>query len=191
MQKDLENQGIAVEQSYLGRENDYPDEKPKASAAVRAQHIQYFSSETPTILICSHRSRDPRCGALGPLLNEEFSKYISAQIDRSKVEKLPDGQIKLHLTRKKKFVIHNALRGIRVASISHIGGHAWAGNVIIYLPSFFRLENGERSPLAGKGVWYGRVEPKHVEGIVEQTIRQGTVIEELLRGVHYQPSKKP
>ena len=73
---------------------------------------------------------------------------------------------------------------MKVALISHIGGHVWAGNVIIYIPHHYHLADGTLSPLAGKGVWYGRVEPRHVEGIMEETVRKGRVIEELLRGVH-------
>ena len=30
--------------------------------------------------------------------------------------------------------------------------------------------------------WYGRVEPRHVEGIVEQTLLRGEIIGELFRG---------
>lgn len=71
-----------------------------------------------------------------------------------------------------------------VGLVSHVGGHAWAGNVIVYVPPDYRLVSGMISPLAGKGVWYGRVQPKHVDGIVEETIQRGRVIEELLRGVH-------
>lgn len=65
----------------------------------------------------------------------------------------------------------------RVGSISHIGGHKWAGNVIIYVPPSFA-----KNPLAGKGIWYGRVGPEHVEGIVEKTVLDGKVIKELFRG---------
>ena len=43
-------------------------------------------------------------------------------------------------------------------------------------------QDANLSPLAGKGIWYGRVQPKHVEGIVEQTIGHGKVIRELFRG---------
>ena len=72
----------------------------------------------------------------------------------------------------------------RVGLTSHVGGHAFAGNAIIYIPKDFKLPDGKKSPLAGKGIWYGRVEPRHVWGIVEETFKRGKVIEELLRGVH-------
>lgn len=66
-----------------------------------------------------------------------------------------------------------------VGLISHIGGHKYAGNVIIYLPPSAGNEMGS---LSGKGIWYGRVEPRHVEGIVEETILGGRVISDLFRG---------
>ncbi|CAO1620537.1 unnamed protein product [Parajaminaea phylloscopi] len=53
---------------------------------------------------------------------------------------------------------------------SHIGKHAWSGNVIVYFPN-------------GAGVWYARVDP--VNGgagrVWEQTIMKGRVIPEYLR----------
>lgn len=61
--------------------------------------------------------------------------------------------------------------------ISHIGGHKFAGNVIIYLPPTLS-DNG----LKGSGIWYGRVDPDKVEGIVQETIVQGRVIADLFRG---------
>lgn len=104
--------------------------------------------DTATILICGHRGRDVRCGILGPLLREQFQSELKR-------------------------------RGIvgEVHVISHIGGHKYAGNVIIYLPPSAR---GHR--LAGTGIWYGRVDTTKVEGIVEETIVGGRIIYELFRG---------
>jgi len=70
----------------------------------------------------------------------------------------------------------------RVGFISHIGGHKFAGNVILYIPPGMKMADGKESPLAGCGICYGRVEPKHVEGIVKETLLGGKVIEELFRG---------
>ena len=67
--------------------------------------------------------------------------------------------------------------GVRVGLISHVGGHRFAGNVIVYIPPSVTTNR-----LAGKGIWYGRVKPGHVEGIVEETIVKGRVIGELFRG---------
>jgi hypothetical protein len=131
----------------------------------------------PTILICSHDSRDSRCGILGPLLHAEFSRQLTTIMP----------------TRHK----------LRVGMISHIGGHKWAGNVIVYFPPEWRagfqpdatrdggvrggdgtqVAAGDVSPLSGKAVWYGRVEPRHVEGIIRETVLGGNVIEDLFRGL--------
>ncbi|KAG8743362.1 hypothetical protein FRC10_012166 [Ceratobasidium sp. 414] len=52
---------------------------------------------------------------------------------------------------------------------SHVGGHKFAGNVIIYFPT-------------GNGVWYGRVSPHEVQTVVGSTIIGGKVLPALLRG---------
>ena len=102
----------------------------------------------PVVMICSHGTRDNRCGVLGPLLRDEFVAKAQRLTDR------PEGHL-----------------------ISHIGGHVFAGNVIIYIPNTYSSHD-----LSGKVIWYGRVEPKHVEGILEETIEKGNIIEELYRG---------
>ena len=72
-----------------------------------------------------------------------------------------------------------SVRGkIRVGNISHIGGHKYAGNIIIYLPP-----DADNWDQGGKGIWYGRVgRQADVERIVNETIVGGRIIEELLRG---------
>ncbi|KAH9882889.1 hypothetical protein J1614_000255, partial [Plenodomus biglobosus] len=74
-----------------------------------------------------------------------------------------------------------ARRGIdaHVALISHIGGHKYAGNVIFYVPPSMAMAG---NALAGCGIWYGRVGPREVEGLVEETLGRGRVVVELLRG---------
>ena len=47
------------------------------------------------------------------------------------------------------------------------------------------MADGLLSPLCGQGIWYGRVEPRHVQGIMEETINRGVLIEDLLRGIYY------
>ena len=67
---------------------------------------------------------------------------------------------------------------VRVGNISHIGGHKYAGNVVVYLPP--EEENWDRG---GRGIWYGRVSGKaDVQRIVDETVMKGNIIEELLRG---------
>ena len=105
-----------------------------------------------TVLICGHGGRDERCGIMGPLLRSSFTD----EFERRGVD-------------------------ADVGLISHIGGHKFAGNVILYVPPGLAL-GGSANALAGCGVWYGRVGPEHVEGVVEETVVKGRVIEELFRG---------
>jgi len=123
-----------------------------------------------TVLICGHMSRDSRCGTLAPILKAEFERHLP-QLRHAIRDKFPN-----------RFAQHHREQ-IAVGSCSHIGGHAFAGNVVIYFPKRTWVKGWE-SGLAGKGIWYGRVEPRHVAGIIEQTILQGKIIQELLRGVH-------
>ncbi|KAL5448200.1 hypothetical protein PMIN07_009433 [Paraphaeosphaeria minitans] len=102
----------------------------------------------PTVLICGHGGRDTRCGVLGPLLHARFREaFAKRDIDAE------------------------------VGLISHIGGHKYAGNVIVYLPPGM-----EGNAWAGSGIWYGRVGPDNAEDVVEETVVGGKVIFELLRG---------
>jgi hypothetical protein len=95
-----------------------------------------------TVLICSHNSRDTRCGAYYPVLKQEFETVLKRE----------------------------GIEGVKVEGTSHLSGHKFAGNVVVYLPQ-------------GWGVWYGRVGVGEVEGIVRETIVGGRVLKELTRGV--------
>lgn len=132
------------------------------------------------VLICGHGGRDMRCGVMGSILRDEFEAQLPKEgvdVLQGPVQIDSDGSV-------------GAIAGVvgkpavtaRLGLISHIGGHKFAGNVIIYLPQSMKGSNGERHPLAGHGIWYGRVEPKHVEGIVQETIKKGNVIADMFRG---------
>lgn len=127
--------------------------------------------EEVLVLICGHGGRDERCGIYGPLLRAEFKDKLQHFGVRLQ------GQEKDPASAPKQASDKHVSLQAKVGLISHIGGHKFAGNVIIYIPPSF-----SRSPLAGKGIWYGRVGPEHVEGIVEQTILGGKVIKDLFRG---------
>lgn len=123
--------------------------------------------EDVVVLICGHNARDSRCGILGPVLQGEFEEKLNQTPYALKKDW---GTTMTEQTTDQKI-------GSTIAQISHIGGHKFAGNIIIYIPPTLK-----DNPLAGKGIWYGRVEPKHVEGIVTKTIQEGVIIEELFRG---------
>ncbi|KAL3479460.1 Sucrase/ferredoxin-like-domain-containing protein [Aspergillus californicus] len=139
-----------------------PDLASNFPDAVDLQH-------SPVILVCGHGGRDMRCGVMAPVLEEQFRKiletkgiFISAGGGGNEIDS-PD---RAH-----------------IGLISHIGGHKYAGNVIIYIPNSMKYgDSSAPHPLAGKGIWYGRIEPKHVEGVVEETILGGKVVSDHFRG---------
>jgi (2Fe-2S) ferredoxin len=137
--------------------------------------------EDVVVLICGHGGRDMRCGVMGPALRDEFR----ARLPEAGVEVL-EGPVEVRLGGETDDAIEGASTGrkvsARVGLISHIGGHKFAGNVIVYLPPGMKGEDGGKHPLAGHGIWYGRVEPKHVQGLVQETVLRGNVIAELFRG---------
>jgi hypothetical protein len=158
--------------------------KPRSSTSEPVYNLT-----RPTILICSHNSRDNRCGVMGPLLQSEFVHQLQ-RLEYQPSTELPvdtscqDIQIESGQPESESFKVN-------VGLISHIGGHKWAGNVIIYIPPTWAKDGksmtlkerrANLSSLAGCGIWYGRVEPKHAEGIIKETILGGTVIKELFRG---------
>jgi hypothetical protein len=139
------------------------------------------------VLICGHGGRDVRCGVMGPLLRDEFEDKVGKVSSRFEVRK-GAVQIPEHSLNGAAPAVEgphdgeSAKTGVRVGLISHIGGHKFAGNVIIYIPPGLRLEDQSPHPLAGYGIWYGRVEPQHVEGIVAETMVKGNVVEDMFRG---------
>lgn len=131
------------------------------------------------MLICGHGGRDARCGVLGPVLQKEFENALP----RAGIEIL-SGPVPLEKDSGAQLIEGKTEEKMtaRIGIISHIGGHKFAGNVIFYIPPKAKLSNGEAHPLAGMGIWYGRVEPKHVEGLIKATLQEGKVVEDLLRG---------
>lgn len=90
------------------------------------------------VFVCVHEARDERCGRCGPPLLEA--------LERACVE---DG-------------IHD----VTIRGTSHVGGHKYAGNVIIY----------------PEGVWYGTVTPEDAPRLAREHLREGRLVAELHRG---------
>ncbi|KIW29042.1 uncharacterized protein PV07_04888 [Cladophialophora immunda] len=218
---------------------DIPDHERAAKTrdAAAATKFHSWPITNPTILICSHHQRDSRCGILGPLLHDEFRRYVNQRKPDENGVKLvtprspgdfvasEDGGSGGSEPARQEGILESQVQSsdstamssisntgaspsnskqahVNVGMISHVGGHKWAGNVIVYIPPTFTTARCKTSdnqpppsdmsqrasgvppphPLRGMGIWYGRVEPKHVEGIIEQTVVGGKVIEELFRG---------
>lgn len=60
------------------------------------------------VFVCAHGSRDKRCGVCGPVLIEKLKEGIQSRGLNDKVF---------------------------VSACSHVGGHKYAGNLIIYSPN--------------------------------------------------------
>ncbi|KAK3158960.1 hypothetical protein QOZ80_2AG0143930 [Eleusine coracana subsp. coracana] len=98
------------------------------------------------VFVCSHGSRDKRCGVCGPVLIERFREEINGLG--------LDGQV-------------------FVSASSHVGGHKYAGNVIIFSSD----AKGEVT-----GHWYGYVTPDDVPVLLHKHIGQGEIVDHLWRG---------
>jgi hypothetical protein len=91
------------------------------------------------VFVCTHGNRDPRCGMCGPPLVDGLCEALEA---------------------------HGLSDSVTVRGASHVGGHRFAGNVLIY-PG---------------GDWYGYVTPQDVPRIVERHIVGGEILVDLWRG---------
>lgn len=78
-----------------------------------------------------------------------------------------------------------------IVKVSHVGGHKYAGNVIVSVLSPYGLPSESSFThilfyqiytSSGSGIWYGRVTPHDVDSIVTNTIINGLILPPLLRG---------
>jgi glycerol-3-phosphate O-acyltransferase/dihydroxyacetone phosphate acyltransferase len=134
------------------------------------------------ILMCSHRTRDVRCAQSAPVLRKEFERQLR-----------PLGLYRdLHDERP---------GGVGIYYISHVGGHKYSANVMIYRrPNAFGLDDaaekqngtngvekngsGEGNVGAAQGIWLARVMPEDCENLIRYTVLRGKVVkpERQLRG---------
>lgn len=115
-------------------------------------------SQNVFVFVCSHRLRDARCGYCGPVLVEMINKKLTEAVGE--------------------------FRNIRAFACSHVGGHVYAGNVIVY------TRHG--------GICFGCFCPSDVDTLVEALLAQdvpfpsaGTVPEKLQNKVRGEISLKP
>ena len=90
------------------------------------------------VFVCVHMARDERCGNCGPPLRAAIEAAVAMR----------------------------GLEGVTVRATSHVGGHKYAGNVIVY----------------PEGVWYGYVRPGDAERLVREHLVEGRILEDLHRG---------
>ncbi|KAI9001116.1 Sucrase/ferredoxin-like-domain-containing protein [Trametes punicea] len=154
---------------------------PSGSTNVKSWIIPYSC----VVLLCSHKRRDKRCGIAAPKLEhaltlalEREGWEVHTQLDLPSLhgpplENLPGSEDEKHaavLERLKAVhAAHAEHKRALVLFCSHVGGHKYAGNMIINTPR-------------GVAVWYGRVSTHEVEAIVKETIIGGKILPPLLRG---------
>ncbi|KAF7360107.1 hypothetical protein MVEN_00739100 [Mycena venus] len=131
------------------------------------------------ITFCSHKRRDGRCGISAPKLERAFINALQQRgwtVD-SQLEHIIDPPLEQFsgtVAEKDAYIIQS-LKELQTAKKalllfnSHMGGHQYAGNCMIYTPN-------------GASVWYGRVTPHEVDSVVENTIEGGLILPALLRG---------
>lgn len=139
------------------------------------------------VLLCSQRTRDARCGQSAPLLRKELERHLRPLgLYRDLDDERPSG--------------------VGIYFISHVGGHKYSANMMIYRrPDPWGLDGVERKTVgdegiqkllesgkskaasavangegadvgAGQCIWLARISPQHCENIVQYTILQGKVV---------------
>ncbi|KAL2136101.1 hypothetical protein VTI74DRAFT_5507 [Chaetomium olivicolor] len=135
------------------------------------------------ILLCSQKTRDARCGQSAPLLRKEFQRHLQPLgLYRDLDDERPGG--------------------VGIYFISHVGGHKYSANVLIYRrKDAFGLDGVKRAEVkegeevlpkqeqgegaggeedgyvgAAQCIWLARVRPEDCEGIVKFTVLQGKVV---------------
>ena len=114
------------------------------------------------ILMCSQKTRDARCGQSAPLLRKEFERILR-----------PMGMY--------RDVHDDRPGGVGIYFISHVGGHKYSANVMIYRRQGQKRggEEVEADKLQDEAVqliWLARVRPEDCENIVRYTILEGKVV---------------
>ncbi|WVR06072.1 hypothetical protein IAU60_003100 [Kwoniella sp. DSM 27419] len=138
------------------------------------------------VLLCSHKRRDKRCHIAAPLLRSALHTVLeqhdisidgtgSSLIDLSGP---PLEEIKGTAEEREREVgrrieeiegVHGGEGGeVGIFNINHLGGHRYAGVMLILFPS-------------GAYISYGRVTPQEIPRVVEDTILQGKIVPGLLR----------
>jgi (2Fe-2S) ferredoxin len=113
-------------------------------------HVEKIPWNTVHVYICCHAARDKRCGVIGSALLNAFDTLL----------KTPSPGLKTTLGD-----LH-----VEVFGSSHVGGHKFAGNVIVYRPEW------------KQGVSYGRILPRDVMSILRSTVAEGRIIARHWRG---------
>ncbi|XDG05774.1 hypothetical protein ABKA04_005389 [Annulohypoxylon sp. FPYF3050] len=167
---------------------------PKTISSSRSSVGDMIARPCPhraVVLLCSHRTRDARCGQSAPLIKKELERHLRILgLDRDLDDERPGG--------------------VGIYFVNHVGGHKYSANMMIYRrPDAFGIDEVQRAKLppgqepeivkpvvddadteeardvgAAQCIWLARVRPEDCENIVRYTILQGKVVkgDKQLRG---------
>ncbi|KAL3479122.1 Sucrase/ferredoxin-like-domain-containing protein [Aspergillus californicus] len=146
-----------------GNETELPTEE-KLMSTLRSRDCPHAA----VILLCSQKTRDARCGQSAPLLRRELDRHLRPLgLHRDLDDERPGG--------------------VGIYFISHVGGHKYAANVIVYRRRDFdwhlkaETQTGEATDAApdegaSQCIWLARVRPEDCENVVRYTVLQGKVV---------------
>ncbi|TXT15934.1 hypothetical protein VHUM_00437 [Vanrija humicola] len=138
------------------------------------------------VLLCSHKRRDKRCSIAAPLLRSALVTCLTkhgVHVDETgsslavpelgALEELEgtDAEREAEVGRRIANIegVHGGEGGeVGIFNINHLGGHRYAGVMLILFPS-------------GAYLSYGRVTPQEIPRVVEDTILKGKIVPGLLR----------
>lgn len=104
------------------------------------------------ILLCSQATRDARCGQSAPLLRRELERHLRPLgLFRDLGDERPGG--------------------CGIYFISHVGGHKYSANMMIYR----RADDGAEGE-AAQCMWLARIRPEDCENLVKYTLLQGKLV---------------
>jgi hypothetical protein len=115
------------------------------------------------ILLCSHATRDARCGQSAPLLKRELERQLRPLgLFRDLDDERPGG--------------------VGIYFINHVGGHKYSANVLVYRRRM--TPDGKPMDEAAQCMWLARIKPQDCENLVRYTVLQGKVVKpgQQLRG---------
>ncbi len=135
---------------YLGVEStDIPVFVAECLAGSQAgARLAYEPISGRHLFVCVHQARDPRCGGCGPALAASLTRELAE---------------------------HQLSAAVHVHRTSHVGGHQFAANLLIY-PG---------------GDWYGHLQASDAPALINQHVLAGQIIPPLWRGrMGLQPSEQ-
>lgn len=182
-----------------------PRSLPLPNLPIAQQLLARPSPHRALILLCSHKTRDARCGQSAPILRKELERHLRPLgLFRDLDDERPGG--------------------VGIYFINHVGGHKYSANMMVYRrPDAFGVDAVERGKLApneevqikkvvqettetpavneaataavtnggeakhedgegaddtgaGQCIWLARIRPEDCENIVKYTVLQGKVV---------------